>query len=643
MSNKHLPDLEQPRDLLKRVWGYDAFRPMQEEAINCVLGGRDALVILPTGGGKSVCYQVPGLVRPGLCLVITPLIALMKDQVEQLRKRGIRADAVFSGLSYHEIDVTLDNAAYGDTRFLYVSPERLETPIFRERVQKMPVNLIAVDEAHCISQWGYDFRPAYMNIPALRELLPGVPLMAVTASATPEVRDDIREKAAMSDPGEFRTSFRRDNLAYVVRKVENKPAKLLEVLSRLSGSGILYVRSRRKTAQLAEFLREKGYAASHYHAGLDPQTRSERQRQWMSGEVPLMVCTNAFGMGIDKSAVRYVIHWEVPDSPEAYYQEAGRAGRDGKPSYAVLLYTPADLGRLRASLTRQYPPLADIRAAYNALCNHLKVAMHSGYMMTYDFDLQKFTRAFRLDMVKTYHILKMLEQEGYMLLSDSVHLPSRLKFLLSSRDIYKFQVEHARWDKLIQALLRTYGGIVDHYTPISETYLADRLKVRADQLKKDLVQLKKLGVVNYIPFRVNPSLTFLRNRVPDTSLVLDREFWKLRERVARDKAAAIEKYCLDEETCKQVLISQYFGETDGGPCGRCSTCVDQKRKAVPPSLREEVLGVLRPSVWIPLDDLVRDKGHLARSEFIETVRELAEEGLVSLEEGKVRLKSSGNP
>jgi len=503
----------------------------------------------------------------------------------------------------------------------------------------MPVNLIAVDEAHCISQWGYDFRPSYMNISGLKALVPNVPIMALTASATPEVQDDIVEKAALEDPAIFKTSFRRDNISYVIRKVENKSAKLLEVLSRLGGTGIIYVRSRKKTSQICELLDQNGYKATSYHAGLKPTVRTERQKQWMDGEVPIMVCTNAFGMGIDKATVRFVIHWDVPESLEAYYQEAGRAGRDGKMSYAVLLHTAADLGRLKANLTKKFPEHSAILSTYNALCNYLKVAVHNGFMMTFDFDLMKFVQTFRLDMVKTYNILKILEQEGYLLMSDSVHLPSRLKFTITKKDLYRFQVENEKWDTLVQALLRTYGGIMDHYTIISESYLSDRLKTAEDFLKKELMVLKTKGVLNYIPYKTNPSLTFLKDRVADRSLVLDRDFWVVRKKVAEKKASAMIHYCSDEYECKQEMISAYFGETETSRCGKCSACISQKAEGRPAAgHREHILKLVNEHSSMRIDQLSDGLGYYEKEKMLDVVRELIDEGSLELIDGVLKRK-----
>jgi ATP-dependent DNA helicase RecQ len=616
-------------EILNQYWGYTNFRSPQDKIIESVVSGKDTLVILPTGGGKSICYQVPALMQEGITIVISPLIALMKDQVERLQKQGIKAKAIFSGLTPHEIDVALDNAVYSDIKLLYVSPERIETEIFRTRVQKMNVNFIAIDEAHCISQWGYDFRPSYLKIAELRALLPKVPVIALTASATLKVRADIMAHLKMSEGNVFTQSFLRSNLSFVTRKVENKGAKLLEVLSKLGGSGIIYVRSRRKTVEIAEFLSENKYKATSYHAGLPSETRSARQESWMKGEVPIMVCTNAFGMGIDKPNVRFVIHWDVPNALEAYYQEAGRAGRDGKMSYAVLLYNEQNIGNLKAEVTKKFPELVTIKAIYNAICNHLKVATNNGFMMSYDFDIIKFSKLFKLNSVIVYNVIEILEQEGYWLTSQSMHLPSRLKFMLKSSDIYKFQVENEKFDQPIQLLLRTYGGILDHYIIISESYLADRIKMSVEAFTKTLVRLKEMGVVNYVPFKNNPTLTFLKNRVPDTSLILNREFWMKRKQVNLEQSEAMINYCHSNEQCKQAAIAAYFGETDAAPCGICSACIERKAtdlnaqtlKTVKTKIQEQ----LKSSSTIPMSDLLNDLGYYEKQNYLKVIRNMLDE------------------
>ena len=628
--------------ILKQFWGYESFRNPQNEIIDVIQEKKDALVILPTGGGKSLCYQVPALMNEGICIVVSPLIALMKDQVEQLQKRGIKASAVFSALSRHEIDIALDNAAYGDIKLLYVSPERLETDIFKARVQKMNVNLIAIDEAHCISQWGHDFRPAYRKISTLRELLPDVPMVALTASATTEVQEDIIEQLTLKEPVVFKKSFQRTNLSFVTRKVENKGAKLLEVIAKLGGTGIVYARSRKKTKEIAKHLTKNGYDATYYNAGLSPEERHIRQEAWMRGATQIMVCTNAFGMGIDKANVRFVIHWDVPDSLEAYYQEAGRAGRDGKMAYAVMLYNVANLSSLKNGSIQKFPELDIIKNTYNGICNYLKVAVGSGLMMSFDFDIMKFVKLFKLSLITTYNVIRILEQEGYWLTSESIYLPSRIKFVINKQDIYKFQVENERYDRLIQLLLRTYGGVLDYYIIINEGYLADRLKLTKVQFVQALNQLKAKNIINYIPYKSNPTLTLLKNRLADRSVILDRDFWLQRKKVYDQQAAAMIHYCSSNLKCKQQIISEYFGEMEAPECGLCNVCIERKSKKLNDTLvetiKEDLVQRLSNNITLSFAEIVEGKEFYESKNYRKAIRVLLDEEVVVLtDDKKIRL------
>lgn len=629
--------------ILNQYWGYDAFRKPQDEIIESISSGKDTLVILPTGGGKSICYQVPAMMQEGICIVVSPLIALMKDQVERLQQQGIKAQAIFSELSKHEIDIALDNAAYSDIKLLYVSPERLETDIFKARVQKMNVNLIAVDEAHCISQWGYDFRPSYLKIANLRTLLPNVPLIALTASATPEVREDILQQLQMPNAQTFTKSFFRNNLSFVTRKVENKVAKLVEVLGKLGGTGIVYVRSRKKTQEIAKFLDENKFSATFYHAGLKPEIREERQEMWMQNQVAIMVCTNAFGMGIDKSTVRFVVHWDVPESLEAYYQEAGRAGRDGKMSYAVMLYNKTNITNLKNGVQRKFPEMDTIRNIYNAICNHLKVAVNNGVMQTHNFDLMRFSKLFKQQAVTVHNVISILEKEGYWLTNDGFSLPSRLKFLMKKNDIYKFQVENEKYDHLIQLILRTYGGILDHYITISEGYLADRLKIKVDNLGKLLLQLKVKGVVNYVPYNNTPSITFLKNRVADKSLIIDYDFWKERKSVFEQKALAMAEYCEEDDKCKQAYIANYFGESDTRPCGKCNVCIEQKVHELDGEeakvIEAEIRAQLSAEAGKNMNELTKGLSYYKKEKYVKVLRQLLDESIIKVQDKQIYLNN----
>ncbi|MGB3616575.1 MAG: RecQ family ATP-dependent DNA helicase, partial [Catalinimonas sp.] len=492
------PDLHH---ILKQYWGYDRFRPLQEEIIRSVLGGRDTLALLPTGGGKSVCFQVPALARDGLCLVVSPLIALMKDQVEQLRRRRVPAYALYSGIHPREIDVTLDNCVWGRAKFLYVSPERLQTDLLRERLKKMRVNLLAVDEAHCVSQWGYDFRPPYLEIGAFRdEFLADVPCVALTATATPAVRDDIADKLHLRDPAAFRKSFARANLSYSCFEEEDKRRRLLQILRNVPGTSVVYVRNRRRTREVAENLRQHQITADFYHAGLSVEERGRRQDAWLHNRTRVMVATNAFGMGIDKPDVRTVVHLDLPDSLEAYYQEAGRAGRDQKKAYAVALYDGQDLHELDRRAGQAYPAPEVLRRVYQALANYCKVAVGSSELASYELDLGAFQKAYQLPPVETYHALKRLEQEGLLQFNESFHQPSRLWLQVDNKSLYEFQVAHRHLDTVIKLLLRAYGGeLFGQFVNVDERQIAHHLRTEVPTVQKLLAGLQAQGVAVYEP------------------------------------------------------------------------------------------------------------------------------------------------
>ncbi|RZM21964.1 MAG: ATP-dependent DNA helicase RecQ, partial [Pedobacter sp.] len=462
-------------EILKQFWGFETFRPLQEDIIDAVLNGQDTLALLPTGGGKSVCFQVPALVKPGICVVISPLIALMKDQVENLKAKGIDAVAIYAGMGKREIDILLDNCIYGKIKFLYLSPERLLSPIVKERLSYMNVNLIAIDEAHCISQWGYDFRPSYLLIKDLRIILPDIPMIALTATATDFVRTDIVEKLEMKSPATFVKSFARKNLSYVVMDLEDKYKKLIDVITNVSGSGLVYVRNRRETAEVALFLKRNGIAADFYHAGVESKERSKKQEDWKNNKIRVMVATNAFGMGIDKSDVRFVVHLDLPESLEAYYQEAGRAGRDEKRAYAVLLANQSDQFSLKAKYTDNFPTIAEIKGVYHHLGSYFQLAYGAGEGLGLPFDLADFCKRFKLGVIKTIGAMKFLEHDGYLVLSENIFLQSRLLFVVSHEDAYRFQIENAGYDTLIKTILRSYGGAFDQYVKINENDIAGRL------------------------------------------------------------------------------------------------------------------------------------------------------------------------
>ncbi|MEW5844680.1 MAG: ATP-dependent DNA helicase RecQ [Bacteroidota bacterium] len=559
-------------DILKQYWGYASFRSIQLDIIESVYNGNDTLALMPTGGGKSITFQVPALAMEGMCLVISPLIALMKDQVENLRKRGINAVAIYSGMTSHEIDVTLDNCVYGDIKFLYVSPERLSTAIFRERVRKMKICMVAIDEAHCISQWGYDFRPSYLKIAELRDILPDVPFLAVTATATPEVVNDIQEKLHFRNGKVFRMSFARQNLVYLVRNVEDKEKYLFRIIESIPGSGIIYVRNRNKTKEIALMLQREGHAADFYHAGLSMEMRNAKQNDWQTGKTRIIVATNAFGMGIDKPDVRFVVHVDLPDSPEAYFQEAGRAGRDQKLAYAVLLYNESDKLRIEQRLEANFPPPDDIKRIYQALGSYLNVAYGAGKGEVYDFNLIDFCSTFKLNMVVAYNSLKILEQEGYIELTDELDNPSRIMFLVNKQELYRYQVAHAEMDKFIKILLRMLPGVFSQYVRIDEQFISKTTGLPIDKVYENLKVLSRQKILNYIPKKRTPLIVFIEERLDDKNLRIEPERYQMLRKRYLDRINAMLEYAQSQAKCRSQFLSEYFGQIDSYRCGKCDVC-----------------------------------------------------------------------
>nr|WP_294897756.1 ATP-dependent DNA helicase RecQ [uncultured Pedobacter sp.] len=567
------------KDILKQFWGYDDFRPMQAEIIDAVIAGKDTLALLPTGGGKSICFQVPAMAMEGICIVISPLIALMKDQVENLKHRGINAIAIVSGMGKREIDIALDNCIYGSVKFLYLSPERLLSDLVRERVKYMKVNLLAVDEAHCISQWGYDFRPPYLHIKDFRAIHPNVPVLALTASATEKVQLDIVEKLEFKEKNIFRKSFERKNLSYSVINQENKLQKLLDVCNGVAGSGILYVRTRKDTVELAKYLNQHNIPAQYYHAGLDLDERAEKQDAWLNDKVKVMVATNAFGMGIDKPNVRFVVHYEIPESLEAYYQEAGRAGRDERKSYAVVLFQPRDRMSFEKRFEHNFPPPEEIKKIYHFICNYLQIPFEAGEGITYEFNLADFCSKFQLDVISTISAIKFLEHDDYFVLNESALMLSRIQFIVNGEDLYRFQVENSKFDGFIKSILRAYGGAFDQFINIKEMDLAKKNNLSKQMAIKYLQELDKLEIISYQQQTNQPLLTFVKPRVKTEDLLIDRIYFEDRKQNYRQKMLSTLAF-VEQEKCRSVQILEYFDETDAQKCRICDVCLAEKRSEI---------------------------------------------------------------
>ena len=617
-----------PEEVLKKYWGHSSFRTLQEDIIQAVLDKQDVLALLPTGGGKSICFQVPAMMMEGICIVISPLIALMKDQVSNLNQRGIRAVAIYSGLSRREIDIALDNCIHSDVKFLYCSPERLKTEIFKERVSKMKVNLIAVDEAHCISQWGYDFRPSYREISDFRILMEDVKVIALTASATPEVVKDISDKLLFEEEKVFQKSFARPKLSYSVFKEENKEKKLLEILDKVPGSSVIYVRNRKKTRDISRFLQENHITADYYHAGLSNQQRERKQDDWISGYTRVIVATNAFGMGIDKPDVRTVIHLDVPDHMEAYYQEAGRAGRDGLRAYAILLYHADDVSRLEKRVSMEFPEISSIRHVYQLLANYYKLAVGSSEMASYDFNLHDFSTHSAIHPMEAYFSLKKLEEEGFIQLSESFFEPSKLHIPIDNETLYKFQVANETYDTLIKGILRIYGGeLYTHFMKISERKIATEVDENVNEVVRKLEYLKQAEIVRYIPQNDSPKLTFLTQRYDAARLPVREKEYMARKNSKLSKMNAMVGY-LNRDYCRSRIISEYFGERMPKECGVCDICIKNRQKGEELGdsqiYRQKIMELLTEP--LSLDQLIENASPDNLILFSQVIREMVDQG-----------------
>lgn len=576
------------RKILKDYWGYDNFRGIQEDIIRSIGSGRDTLGLMPTGGGKSITFQVPAMAKDGLCIVITPLIALMKDQVRNLRDRGIKAIAIYSGMTREEIIIALENCIFGNYKFLYISPERLDTEIFRIKLRSMKVSMITVDESHCISQWGYDFRPAYLKISEIRNLLPGVPVLALTATATPEVVKDIQQRLAFKEENVFRMSFERKNLAYIVRKTESKQEELLHILKHVDGSAIVYAHNRKRTKEYAQLLNENGITATFYHAGLSNDTKDQRQKSWVKGETRVMVATNAFGMGIDKPDVRLVVHVDIPDSPEAYFQEAGRGGRDGKKAYAVLLYARSDKATLKKRITDTFPEKDYIRTVYEHLNYYYQMAMGDGLGCTREFNIDEFCRNFKHFPIQVDSALKILTRAGYLEYTDEQDNNSRLMFTLTKEELYRIHETSPETEKLINIILRSYTGVFTEYAYINEETLSLRTGMTRQQVYDTLISLTRRRILHYIPGKKTPYIIYTRERQEADRLIFTKEVYEDRKESFIRRIEAMTEYAETEDKCRSRMLLLYFGEKNEHNCGQCDVCLSSHSSGIKQGVFDEI-------------------------------------------------------
>lgn len=625
--------------ILKQYWGYDHFRGIQEDIIRSVGEGKDTLGLMPTGGGKSITFQVPALAQEGLCLVITPLIALMKDQVRNLRERGIKATAVYSGMTREEILIALENCIFGNYKFLYISPERLGTEIFQIKLRSMHVSLITVDESHCISQWGYDFRPAYLKIAEIRQLLPGVPVIALTATATPEVVKDIQERLQFRQENVFRMSFERKNLAYIVRHTEDKEGEMLHILQRVNGSSIVYTRNRKKTKEIAQLLNRNHITATFYHAGLSDETKDLRQKAWLKGEYRVMVATNAFGMGIDKPDVRLVIHADVPDSPEAYFQEAGRAGRDGMKAYAVLLFCPRDKITLKQRISDTFPEKDYIQKVYEDINFYYQMAMGDGLGCTFAFNLDEFCHNFKHFPVQTDSALKILTRAGYLEYTDEQDNASRIMFTITKEELYRIHEQNADTEKLLRILLRTYTGLFTDYAYINEELLSKRSGLSRPQIYETLLFLTRQHILHYIPGKKTPYIIYTRERQETDRIYLSKEVYEERKESYRRRIEAMIEYAESENNCRSRMLLHYFGEKNEHNCGQCDVCLQHHHSGLKQSqfdeISRQILALLKTSPFSPQE--LKAQIQVPEEQVSKVIAYLLSEEIIRQENGRLLL------
>ena len=628
-------------DTLKKYWHYDSFRPMQHEAIESILSGRDTLVLMPTGGGKSIIYQLPTLASDGLCIVVTPLIALMKDQVDSLRKRGISAVAIHSGMTPRQIDIALDNCIYGDVKFLYVAPERLSSEMFRLRVDRMNVTLLAVDEAHCISQWGYDFRPSYLRIADLRRYMPETPVLALTASATPRVAKDIMERLNFAEANVLQASFLRPNLSYSVRHTEDKEGQLMRIINNVPGCGIVYVRMRKTAEQVAQFLTEQGCSASFYHGGLPNAERTMRQDEWVNGKTRIMVATNAFGMGIDKRDVRFVVHYTMSDSLESYYQEAGRAGRDGERSYAVILMSATDNDRIINTFEKEFPNIELIRSIYHDLCSYLGVAIGDGKEASFVFNIFDFCKRYKQPLATVMSAIKLLQLNGYMTLVEDCEHPARLMFMISRDELYNIKMQNEKEEDILRSILRLYTGIFSDFRPIDEMEIAAFSKHSHEEVHALLKHLWRSNIIRYIPTNHDPLIFLDEERLPSRDVYIAPETYSHRKSLMLERFNHLLHYANEEQECRSRIIEKYFCDKMSEPCGICDNCLARKRReksASAPSFDEQILALLSTEPMTIKELIAQIKGN--EQNIIDTIRQLTENGKISAEGSKLRIVSS---